>query len=434
MKETNNHIELRDNEVKAILGKTPNSLIRYGIVSIFLGFTALLIGSMFFSYPETVKCRVTILSSNPPIHLIAQRTGRISHLLVQDKEIVTKNQTLVIIENPANTPDMMMMSGLIDSLRTNKRSLVQFKKVIEKQEFKLGDLTPYYIEFTKAIKEYFEFDSLCYHQKKIEALKGQITLMKKQKEQMLRQLSLSKKELHIEELNHSRDSSLFEIKAIASIEYEQSKKDLIIKERLLIGEKIAIEDIDLRLKQLDVSLLELKTEYSQQSQHFISTVSRTLDALNNQIEVWEKNYTFRAPHAGVVSFAKLWAPNQTVLSGEPIISILPDREEKIIGKMEIPVSGFGKVKKEQKVSVKIDSYPYMQFGHVVGKITSVSLVPINEQYNSEIEFPRGLISSYNIDIPFSQEMTGIAEVNTNNLSLFQRFTQPIRYYLDRFEK
>lgn len=64
-------IELRTKEIDVILGHTPNWLIKYGISVIFLGIMMLLIGSMFFPYPETIEGHVYITSVNPPISVLS---------------------------------------------------------------------------------------------------------------------------------------------------------------------------------------------------------------------------------------------------------------------------------------------------------------------------------------------------------------------------
>jgi len=49
---------------------------------------------------------------------------------------------------------------------------------------------------------------------------------------------------------------------------------------------------------------------------------------------------------------------------------------RIIGKADIPSTGIGKVKSGQTVNIKLDNYPYMEFGMIKAKIKNISLVPI----------------------------------------------------------
>ncbi|MDY0143599.1 MAG: HlyD family efflux transporter periplasmic adaptor subunit, partial [Bacteroidales bacterium] len=97
----------------------------------------------------------------------------------------------------------------------------------------------------------------------------------------------------------------------------------------------------------------------------------------------------------------------------------------------IPSTGIGKVKPGQTVNIKLDNYPYMEFGIIKAKIKNISLVPISTEqgifYTAEIEINDSvLITNYNKSIPFSQNMTGIAEIITDDVRLLERFLNPLR--------
>ncbi|MDR0505267.1 MAG: hypothetical protein LBH32_00395 [Dysgonamonadaceae bacterium] len=42
--------------------------------------------------------------------------------------------------------------------------------------------------------------------------------------------------------------------------------------------------------------------------------------------------------------------------------------------MLLPASGAGKVKIGDKVAIKLENYPYKEFGYIEGKVKSLSLV------------------------------------------------------------
>jgi hypothetical protein len=331
-----NPIELRNEEISAILGHTPNSLVRNGIMVIF-GVMLLILGStFFFSYPDLIHCRVVITSSNPPVHLIAQLSGRMHQLLVTDHQVVKADQMLAVLENPADTKDILILESLLDSIRINdiEPSCMQFLH----QHLNLGSLTPYFFELCKTLDEYHDFEA-------------------------------------------------------------QHKP----------GE----------------------TKYRQQQRQFTYQISNALHELSNQLFIWKKNYTFHSPNDGIVAFTNVRVNHQFVTTGESVMCILPLYEEKIIGKMQIPVFGSGKIKQGQEVLIKLDNYPYMEFGVVKGVVASISLVPVKDMYLAEIEFPKGLRSNYGSSIPFNQEMGGVADVIIEDMSLFERFLQPVRSAIKR---
>jgi len=64
------------------------------------------------------------------------------------------------------------------------------------------------------------------------------------------------------------------------------------------------------------------------------------------------------------------------------------------------------------------------------KISHISLVPINKEnqknYLLEVVFPDSLVTNYGKKLAFSQEMTGTAEIITEDLRLLDKFLNPIR--------
>ena len=119
-----------------------------------------------------------------------------------------------------------------------------------------------------------------------------------------------------------------------------------------------------------------------------------------------------------------------------LVTILPNEQTKIIGKILLPPQGAGKVKEGQSVNVKFDNYPHMEFGMVRVIIKNISLVPVTVEENKkayilEVEFPESLVTDYGKTLTFSQEMTGSAEIITEDLRLLDKFLNPIRAVIKR---
>jgi HlyD family secretion protein len=77
----------------------------------------------------------------------------------------------------------------------------------------------------------------------------------------------------------------------------------------------------------------------------------------------------------------------------------------------------------------------MEFGMVKGKVKSISLVPITNQQGKftmvEIEFPDNPTTNYGKVLDFSQEMSGAAEIITEDMRLIERFFNPIKALMRR---
>ena len=133
-----------------------------------------------------------------------------------------------------------------------------------------------------------------------------------------------------------------------------------------------------------------------------------------------------APINGSATFNKFWTTNQNITEGEKIISIVPVDSSNIIGKLTMPVYRSGKVKVGQKVNIRFENYPFMEFGMVSGYISKISIVPADNTYMVDVSFPDGLKTNYQINLPFSQKMRGKAEIVTQDTRLLTRIIRPLR--------
>ena len=84
------HNITRSDEVQEIIGKSPSWLLRSGQTALLIFLLLLVLGSWLFHYPDIIRARAVVLSENPPAHIVARTTGRIDHLLVNDKDTVER--------------------------------------------------------------------------------------------------------------------------------------------------------------------------------------------------------------------------------------------------------------------------------------------------------------------------------------------------------
>ncbi|MBI2279245.1 MAG: hypothetical protein HYU68_00920 [Bacteroidetes bacterium] len=97
----------------------------------------------------------------------------------------------------------------------------------------------------------------------------------------------------------------------------------------------------------------------------------------------------------------------------------------------IPVTGFGKIKTGQKARIKLSNYPSYEFGHLEGVVSKLTEIPNENSYQIEITLNNGMTSSYNKLLTFTPEMTGTAEIVTDDLRVMQRIFNQFNKLFDR---
>ena len=120
-----------------------------------------------------------------------------------------------------------------------------------------------------------------------------------------------------------------------------------------------------------------------------------------------------------------------------VFTVVPFDEQKIIGKATVPLAGAGKVQIGQRVNIKLDNFPHMEFGLLEGKVSNISMVPVATEkggyYSAEIELSNKLVTNYNKELPFNQEMQGNGEIITKDRRLIERLVEPlVSIFRERF--
>ena len=172
----------------------------------------------------------------------------------------------------------------------------------------------------------------------------------------------------------------------------------------------------------------------------LKSVIQSYNQLKKAIKDWEQQFVLQTNIDGTVSFLNYYNVNQTVTSGDLIFTIIPAENSAFIAKLKTPAQNSGKIKIGQRVNIKLENYPDTEFGVLNGTIKTVSLIPDTEGfYLIDVELgidtlnptQKKLITSYNKEIDFKQEMRGSAEIITEDLRLIERFFYQFKEVLKR---
>lgn len=416
-----NKIELRSNEINEILGKPPKWIVRWGITAIFSVVGILLIGSFVFKYPVMVNAGVIITTKNPPAALVAKTSGKIQELYFIQNEQLSEGDMIAVIENPANTSSVISLEKALTSIADTEPSLFNFSQ--------LGDIQAAYTSFKENWQQLHNFNSLQFIPNKITSLQKELIGYREYRKQLETQKNITQQQLALLKKQYLRDSSLMNKEVIAEADMEQSMGKLLNQE--MAGEQIntLIKQTDISILQLERQINELRIQQKETENLLTTNFNQSVEQLHNSIEIWKERYTLISPIAGKLDLAEVWGENQAVQAGQRICSVIPHEVGDTIARLALPMANAGKVKKGQRVNIKLNSYPFMEYGIVEGKIETINQVPSQNIYMVEASLPKGLITFYGTKLDFSQEMSGQAEIVTEDLRLIEKVFNPIKYVL-----
>jgi multidrug efflux pump subunit AcrA (membrane-fusion protein) len=148
--------------------------------------------------------------------------------------------------------------------------------------------------------------------------------------------------------------------------------------------------------------------------------------LMNKISEWEQLYVVKAPTEGVISYFNFWSENQNIKQGDEIFSIILKNQTEIIGKVLLSTQRAGKLKIGQKAIIKLDNFPYAEFGVIEGTVKHISTIPKQSQYAVEIDFNNKLITKTGTTITAKNDIQGSVDIDTEDLRLVERIFYQIR--------
>ncbi|QBA20876.1 HlyD family efflux transporter periplasmic adaptor subunit [Chryseobacterium indologenes] len=428
MDEINDGLKIYSEEVRDILTDPPKTILRLGNTILLSFIIILLLISWFVEYPDIVSSQIVITTETPPQKLVAKNSGKIDAILVRDKETVSKNTPLAVLENSASYKDVFLLKSIVDTINLDKSNF-PFEKLKSSQ---LGDVESAFSSFQK---EYianqlntnfkpYRVENNAQSYEGIQ-LKERLSLLESQK-------SINESELKLKHSDLTRSELLYKEGVISTQEIEKQRV-------LFLQDQKSYKNVLSNISQLRSSINELNKNNrvtiineSKENINLERNVLQSFYQLKKSIKDWELNYVLRSSINGKVNFLQLWSVNQSINTGDNVFSIIPIGGNQYIGKVKAPAQNFGKVKVGQTVNIKLANYPDQEFGILEGVINNISLTPDKDgNLLLDISLPKGLQTSYKKRIAFQQEMNGRADIITDDLRLLERLFYQFRSIFKR---
>ncbi|NEW81169.1 MAG: HlyD family efflux transporter periplasmic adaptor subunit [Mariniphaga sp.] len=424
------NLEAHSEEVEAIMSFIPNRVIRWGLTVIFTMFSALLIGSYYFKSPEIIRAPMILTKKNPPVSLISKSTGKIDRLFAVDGQIILEKGNIALINNPTDFAHYLILKKeLADCFLIAKWDDQVFAYDLSDQ-LTLGELQQSYGPFLKSRNNFKHYLTQNYLPQKIGLIDKQIVKQEEYYQTLIRQREIQRNDLTLSQKSFTRDSSLYLKRTTSEAEYDKSRQVFLSKKSAFVGFEAVLRETESSILQMQSTRVELQMQHERELSEFRLALDESKQNLENAIHQWEELFLVASPVEGKLTFTSIWSVNQEVKTGELIATIIPVEESAIIAKAVIPPSGFGKVEVGQRVNLKLNGFPYMEFGMLKGNIRSISLVPDAKGYVAEIALSDGMTSSYRENLKFIQQMDGTAEIITKEMRLITRLINPLRAFFD----
>ncbi|QDL10387.1 hemolysin D [Brasilonema octagenarum UFV-E1] len=152
-----------------------------------------------------------------------------------------------------------------------------------------------------------------------------------------------------------------------------------------------------------------------------------IDSQISQAQVTLQYQELRAPSDGIVFDLKAKSPGFVASSSQAVLKIVPD--EALTAKVFLTNKDIGFVRKGMKVNIRIDSFPFSEFGDIKGELVwigSDALPPEQvrpyESFPAKIRLDKQFLRVNNQELPLQSGMSISANIKVRNRTVMSIFS------------
>lgn len=418
-------IKFREEYYNEIHDMKPKWWMRWGILSAFIILFILLMLGYFIKYPDIITSEFRLTTNTPSIRLPLGKRVQIHQILIKDKTTVVPDTHLLIIKNNSNYKDVLLLKEAINKFSFEKDSIIKFFNTFLSTDLQLGDyIGDDWLTFSSELLEYYKIEQLNSYQSRVDFLKNELSRQYQLKSQYNKLINTDLKQKILLDKKIETDSILYSKGVISKMEFNNNKSEYFGNSKLLQQNSLSIKRINLDIIRLENSIKGYgKNEEEDLIQQKLR-IRKTLYKLKSSIYSWERNFALVSPINGEVSFIQD-LKEDAFFEGDVIV-ITPEVKN-FYATLKIPFRGAGKIELGQKVNLKLNDYPYREYGILKGILKEFSPVAGENNYLGKVEINLEGVSSYGKKISPKENMSGIGEIVTNERSILSRLFEKINY-------
>ena len=410
-------------EMQDIITAPPSWLLKWGISLFFAILLGIILLSSLIHYPDLVKTQLVISSLNTPKPIVAKVSGRLIKILIDDNQMVNKDQPLAYLESTADHGHVLKLLADLKILQHTLQpaSVAELKWINSPSSMQLGELQSAYENFYQAYLLFKASSAQGFNLKKKGFLSQDLKSINVQRKQLMAQKALQDKDYDLanEEFNMHQELNRQKVETTVELRREESK--LIAKKFPLEQTEAALLTNSTTYQSKEKDLLELDNLIQEQRFKF----TQSLNSMISMTEEWKNKYVLSASQSGKVIFSGIIQENQFVNANQELFYINSGNGT-FFGVMAIPQYNMGKIKLGQKVLVKLKSYPFEEYGAMQGRISKIADVPMKDSvFSSRVNFTSSRYSEMKRPVSLKNGMLADAEVITEDASLIHRLSRSL---------
>lgn len=414
-------LDERSDFVKEVLETPPNSVISWGSTFFLFFLITILLLSWFIKYPDVVTSEVKITTNDPPIYLSTKIAGKIDSIFKSEREYIKKGEWLAVIGSNASINHVRKLDSL---LKICKKSTYD-PEVIKDIDFPIlnvGEMQSNYNALIKAVLKFKHHENDGNFDIQTRLNKLRVSQYNSLIDDATKDKEISEKELEVTKTDLDRHKILLEKGVVSKKDYELIEIRYLQAIRAVQGNISRITQ--LRSQKASLLSQDSNTKHNEEETHLNSELDilEAVKLTELSFSEWQKKHVLISTVSGEVNYLIFFTGNRYVEVGQKLISVIPTyKNSDYFGIAKMPLVNSGKVKIGQLANVKLFGFPENEYGMLVGTVSDISEVPNEDFYLVKVNLTNGLQTTFNKEISFKQDISGNADIITDDLRLIERF-------------
>lgn len=364
--------------------------------------------------------------------MVSPASGQI--LLVAKGKDIKKGEALALIKNNSDFEQVHNLKKLLPQ-DTSEIALLNWIKIFRPEPFhKLGEMADAYNKLLLELESFKLFLLFDKSREEIIAYEKQLDV----------QLNLLKNQNYLENIANEKyiisekhlqsDSLLYVNNAVTKSTITQSYITFLNAQSEKFSNNNTLVRLQDAVRNIKLNSLLKSTLYQRNYRQHLMNISQKLNELLSKIYIWEQHYIVTSPIDGKFEEFGFLRNHFFANAGQQLFSIIPNKQN-FYAVVNMPAQGAGKVKIGMKVHLKLNDYPYDEFGIIKGRVAKISSVTQELMNRSDpnivgiytviVEIESNT-STFDKAIIFKNQMPALAEIITKNRSILSRVFDKIQ--------
>ncbi len=401
----------------------PEATLRGSSIIIIVVGSMLIIFLFFLRLNNTLMVEAEILDSSQPYILYSTEKG-VFHNLVKDGNAIRENQWLGYYEKEYDFGSAMVSYNALKNLNPDSiykhpdksyAILASLPVVMDDIEDPLFLLKKSILEFSILLNQEQRL-----HRIRIANLDRSKILAADELVKISEIDSLNSVYSSLISQRRIRDSLLLTGNAISIVDEEATRMEFIREARLIFEKEIEAIRTGRLYESIQREATEEQIRYSIMRSRIENDIVDEWFNLKNRLEKWESFHIVKSRVNGIVSIPSVYTRKHVDIN-DTLLTVFPGgNEREYQAFLHIPKQSISYIKKGNRVSIRIDEYPYMEFGTIESEVIHIPYESEGPFYTCTARLNEKLHTNYNIELRPRSKYAGVAEISLRKESLAEK--------------